>query len=233
MPAATCIGFATLGASLLGLIWPRFLHAMLLRPYRIEQGAGYQTLVTRGFVHADIGHLLFNLFIIYTFGEQLELTMGAPGFVLLYFLGLLVSGLGTCLRHRNDPTYAAVGASGAVLALTFAGAICFPSQDIQIGHSLPVALPAPLFAVGYLLYTLYKARRATPADELPATATGGNPFPPDPAMLESEEYSKVPLDHDAHFFGAFVGLAFALLLHPEKLPEVLRHLHLGGDADPP
>jgi len=162
--------------SLLGFSSPRFIAAAVLRPYRIFRGADYQNIILSGFIHADFVHLLFNMLTFYFFGPQLEREIGTARFLVLYLAGLLVSSIGTCIEHRNEPNYASLGASGAVLAVLFASIVYFPQQHLII-LPIPIPIPAPLFAVGYLAYTWYAARRtaamAAPAANPTATPATG------------------------------------------------------------
>ena len=75
------------------------------------------TIVTSGFVHADLPHLIFNMVTFYFFAFPLERQIGSARFAALYLLGLVVSDLGTYFKHRNDPQYASLGASGAISAV--------------------------------------------------------------------------------------------------------------------
>jgi len=95
-------------------------------------------------VHANVAHLLFNLITFYSFGFPLERAIGSVKFVVLYFSALLVSGIGTCVQHRNDPAYASLGASGAILGVLFAAIVYFPRQSLYI---LPFPVPIPAAAV--------------------------------------------------------------------------------------
>jgi membrane associated rhomboid family serine protease len=226
----------TILVSLLGLVSPRFIDATELRPYRIARGAGFQTLLTSGFVHADLGHLIFNLITLYSFGPSLESEIGTPRFLLLYLSGMLVSSIGTCVKHRDDPRYAALGASGAILAVLFASIVYFPQQEI-IFLLLPVPIPAPLFALGYLAYSYYSARRAARARAFPGTPSaapapvpGENPAAPTPASPAGGLPPGLPelpppsrTNHDAHFFGALTGFAFALIQDPERFRVMLQY----------
>jgi membrane associated rhomboid family serine protease len=90
-------------ASVAGLLAPRLLERTVLRPYLIARGSGFWRLLTSGFVHADVAHLVFNLITFYSFAFTLERVIGTARFVLLYFCGLLVSGIGTCIKHRDEP----------------------------------------------------------------------------------------------------------------------------------
>lgn len=191
MSAAMIILALTVLVSVIGLFSRTVIEKAMLRPYVIAQGRDYSTLLTSGFVHADVPHLLFNLITYWSFAFLLERAMGELRFEVLYFTGLLVSNLGTTIKHRNDPNYASLGASGAILAVLFAAIVYFPHQRL-IFLFFPVPIPAPLFAVLYLVYSYWSSGRA-----------------------------RDRINHDAHIFGALTGLAFALVTAPERFADLL------------
>lgn len=137
------------GIGLMGT--PRIIEMNLLRPYRVARGREYFTVITCGFVHADFGHLLFNSLTLFFFGPGLERLMGTTRFVALYFIGLVVSSLGTVLKQKNNPDYASLGASGAILAVLFAYIVYRPLDKIYLYFA--IGIPAVLFAFGYLAYS--------------------------------------------------------------------------------
>ena len=185
MGTALPILIATVIASLVGLYGsPRFLESCLFRPYWFLRRRQYQTIVTSGIVHADLPHLIFNALTYFFFAFQVERQIGPARFAALYLFGLVVSDLGTWYKHRNDPGYASLGASGAISAVLFASIVYFPSQTLFI-LPFPVPIPAPLFAIGYVAYSWYSARHA-----------------------------RGRINHDAHLGGALAGLAFVLLTDP-------------------
>jgi membrane associated rhomboid family serine protease len=195
-PAATAILVAMLAASLLALYkMPSILDRHLLRPYWLLRRHQYATVITSGFLHADLPHLLFNAFTFWAFGFSLERAIGTPAFVALYAFGLLVSSAGTWLAHRHQPDYASLGASGAILAVLFASIVHTPSQSI-IMFPIPLPIPAPLFAVLYLGYTIYAARQ-------PARGR---------------------INHDAHLSGAVAGIVFVLLTDPAAIGRAWRQV---------
>ena len=183
--------------SVIGLSSPAVLQRAILRPYLVSRGEGYATLISSGFVHADVTHLLLNLITFYSFGFALNRVIGTGPFLALYFGALLISGLGTCIKHRNDPAYASLGASGAILGVLFASIVYFPRQSLFI-IPIPIPIPAPLFAVAYLAYSYYSSRRA-----------GGR------------------INHDAHIFGALAGIGFVLLTDPGRFAVLLRSFSPG------
>jgi membrane associated rhomboid family serine protease len=195
-PAAFAILALMLIASLAALyVWPSMLDRHLLRPYWLLPRRQVATVVTSGFLHADLPHLLFNAFTFWAFGFSLERAIGTPAFVALYAFGLLVSAAGTWLAHRRQPEYASLGASGAILALLFASIVHTPSQSIFI-LPLPVPIPAPLFALLYLAYTVWASRQ---------TGRGR-------------------INHDAHLSGALAGLVFVLATDAAAFGRALRQV---------
>jgi membrane associated rhomboid family serine protease len=191
MSSALIILALTVLISVIGLFSPEVIERTVLRPYAIARGSSYPTLLTSGFVHADVGHLVFNLITYYSFAFGLQRAVGDVRFAILYFCGLLVSNIGTCIKHRNEPNYASLGASGAILAVLFASIVYFPHQRLVI-LPLPIPIPAPLFAIAYLAFSYYSSGRA-----------------------------KDRINHDAHIFGALAGLAFVLVTAPERFRDLL------------
>src|ERR1700689_2365862 len=192
MAAAIILG-ATVIVSLLGLwVAPGIIERNLFRPFWFLPRRQYWTAITSGFVQADLGHLLFNSLTYWFFAFPLERMIGSARFAALYFIGLVASDTGTYFKHRRDPDYASLGASGAILAVLFASIVYFPHQSIMI-MPIPLPIPAPLFAIGYLAYTFYAAR-----------AQRGR------------------INHDAHFDGALAGLAFVALTDPAAWERAAR-----------
>lgn len=192
-PAASLLLAAILLTSLVGLLAaPSLIERNLLRPYWLARNREYSTLVTSAFVHADLAHLLFNCFTFWAFAFPLERRTGTLPLLALFASGLLASAAGTCLRHRRDPHYRSLGASGAILAVLFASILYFPSGSIFI-LPIPIPIPSPLFAVAYLAYSYYASRRGAGR-----------------------------VNHDAHLWGALAGIAFVALSDPGAFEQAFR-----------
>ena len=191
-PATTLLLALILGIGLLSLTkWPGLIDRHLLRPCGIAQRGDWHTLITSGFIHADFAHLVFNSFTLWAFGVGLERHLGTPRYVALYGCGLLASSLATWFIHRRQPGYASLGASGAILAVLFASILVFPRSSIFI-LPIPVPIPAPLFALGYLGFSVFASR---------------------------SRLGRV--NHDAHIAGALTGVAFIALIEPQAIGRAL------------
>jgi membrane associated rhomboid family serine protease len=189
---ALLILIATLAASLAGLfVNPKIVEHSLFRPYYFLRNRQYATAVTSGFVHADLPHLIFNMVTFWFFAFPLEKQIGPLRFLLLYLSALVVSDVGTYLKHRNDPQYASLGASGAISAVLFAAIVYFPWMKLFI-IPIPLPIPAPLFAIAYVGYSWWSARQG-----------------------------RGRINHDAHLGGALYGLLFVLVTDPAAYSRLL------------
>jgi membrane associated rhomboid family serine protease len=179
------------------------LERLVLWPPAITRQHQYDRLLTCGFVHADFGHLLFNMFTFFSFGAYMERLftprVGALGYAAFYAAGIVISALPSFLRHRDDAGYRSLGASGAVSAVLFAYILIRPWSMILV-FAFPV--PAIVFAFVYLGYTIYMDRRQTDR-----------------------------INHSAHLWGAVYGILFTLALDPGlfwRFLEQLAHPRFGG-----
>jgi len=178
----------TIGMSLLGLFKvPRLIDSCLFRPYFLVRERQYSTVILSGFVHADVGHLLFNMVTFYFFAFPLERFIGTAPFLVLYFAGLVLSHGCTWFKQRNNSGYASLGASGAISAVLFAYIVYFPTTTLMI-MPIPVPVPAALFAIGYVGYSYWASNQ-----------------------------SRGRINHDAHLCGALCGLGFVAIRDPAAI----------------
>ncbi len=71
-------------------------------------------IVSGGFLHANILHIGFNMYLLWQLGRQIEKVTGEVKFIAIYFVSLLGGTFGAILL---DPAIPVVGASGAVFGL--------------------------------------------------------------------------------------------------------------------
>ncbi|MGB1311277.1 MAG: rhomboid family intramembrane serine protease [Leucothrix sp.] len=139
---------------------------LIFHPVTINQNKQWYRFLTSGFIHADFWHLAVNMFVLWSFGNVIEkhyypLAMEAPTlkYIALYFGGIIVASIPSYLRHKNDPSYAALGASGGVAAVVFAAIVFAPWQNLYLYGV--IAIPQILAGVAYVAYSWYKDKNAT------------------------------------------------------------------------
>jgi membrane associated rhomboid family serine protease len=113
-------------------------------------------LLTYGFMHAGLLHLIFNCWGIYVFGQDVEEALGRKPFLALYFAGVLIGGL---IQALFGVLFAAffggtvVGASAGAFALAAAFAMLFPERVLLLFFVIPMRAKYLLLLCGGL--TLY------------------------------------------------------------------------------
>mgnify|MGYP003626312155 FL=1 len=146
-----------------------------------------ERMVTSGFLHVDISHLLFNMLTLYFFAGVVINWFGPVQFFIIYAVSLLAGSLLALSFHKNEPYYSAVGASGAVTGILYAAILLQPTMQLGIMF-IPIPVPAYVVGIGYLLYSIYGMKKRL-----------GN------------------IGHTAHFGGAIGGYACTLLFMPSLL----------------
>jgi membrane associated rhomboid family serine protease len=177
------------------------MYGWVLNPYDVVSKNQYYRMLTSGFLHADWGHLIFNMVTLYAFGGVIEYLFGQffgplGGIYLLcfYLAGIIVSDIPTLLKHRRDPGYNSLGASGGVSSIVFASILFSPLQKIYI-FFIPVGIPGFIFGGLYLAYSYYESRQ-----------------------------NRGTVNHDAHFYGALFGIVCMILVYPPVLPNFIEQI---------
>ena len=169
-----------------------FNDLSFFRKYEFHVGsirAGEQIrMLSSGFLHVDMTHLIFNMLTLWFFAPVVINYKGSFSFVLIYFGSLLFGSLLTMAFHKNDYGYRAVGASGAVTGVLYSAILLQP--DMMLGIFFIIPMPAYLFGILYLLYSIYGMR-----------AKNDN------------------IGHTAHFGGAVGGYLITLIKEPTLLVE--------------
>ena len=147
-------------------------------------------MVTSGFLHADGGHLFFNMFTLFMFAPVVIHYFGSASFFLIYMASLVFGSLLTLSMHKNDYAYRAIGASGAVTGIIYSAILLEPNMVLGLFYVIPI--PAYLFGIGYLLYSIYGMK-----------AKNDN------------------IGHTAHFGGAMGGYLLTILKEPAMLVDNL------------
>lgn len=155
----------TVAMSLAAFQRREILNWLIFNPYKVHRQGEWYRFLSSGLIHADWIHLLVNMFVLYSFGPVVEDYYSAafgekamPYFLVLYMGGLVFSILPTYRKRMNQPSYNALGASGAVSAVVFAFILFNPMHKLCLYGVL--CLPGILFGAGYILYSYYMDKRA-------------------------------------------------------------------------
>lgn len=178
---ATCI------VSFIAFSNHNLLEQFIFYPPAVRRGQWYR-FFSCGLIHADWGHLIFNMVALYMFGEIVELkfveVFGMSGrliYLAMYVLALAASVIPTYINNKDNYHYRSLGASGAVSAVIFAGILFHPLIGIGL-FFIPVFIAGFLFGILYLLVSGWLDKKG-----------GGS------------------INHSAHIFGALFGIGFTII----------------------
>ena len=145
-------------------------------------------MISSGFLHVDMPHLLFNMVTLWFFAPLVLAYLGNWTFILIYMGSLIFGNLLTYIFKKNDYNYRAVGASGAVTGVLYSAILLQP--DMMLGLFFIIPIPAYLFGILYLLYSIYG--------------------------MKSQNDN---IGHSAHFGGAVGGYVITLVEQPQLLVD--------------
>ncbi|KAA2223568.1 rhomboid family intramembrane serine protease [Chryseobacterium sediminis] len=169
-----------------------FNNPAITEKYKFSVGAilqrkEYIRLLSSGFLHADIMHLVFNMLTLYFFAPIVIQGFGNIGFVIVYLGAILLGNFLSLYIYQKQPWYSAVGASGGVSGILFASIALIPDLDIYL-FFIPIGIPGYIFGLIYFGYSVYM-------------------------MLNPRAHDNI--GHAAHLGGAFLGLIYAVINAPE------------------
>jgi len=124
--------------------------------YPLDSGAFRPwQLVTYMFLHADFGHIFFNLFALWMFGQAIEYEWGTKRFATYYFVTGIGAGLLQLLVGILDMNSApVVGASGAVYGILLAFGMMYPNNYIMLLIP-PIPIKAKYFVIIFGVLELF------------------------------------------------------------------------------
>jgi len=172
------------------------MDKLIFYPPAVSQRNEWYRFFSCGLIHADIGHLMFNMFALYLFGEGQDMGMGqgksgleydfihifgSSGrllYLVMYLMALAVCLLPTYKKNKDNYYYRSLGASGAVSAVVFASILLKPLGYMGL-FFIPVYLVSFLFGALYLGVSYYLDKRGAGS-----------------------------VNHSAHIWGALFGVVF-------------------------
>lgn len=169
-----------------------FNNPAITEKYKFSVGAilhkkEYIRLLSSGFLHADIMHLIFNMLTLYFFAPIVIQGFGNIGFIIVYLGAILLGNFLSLYIYQKQPWYSAVGASGGVSGILFASIALIPDLKIYL-FFIPIGIPGYIFGLVYFGYSVYM-------------------------MLNPRAHDNI--GHAAHLGGAFLGLIYAVINAPE------------------
>ncbi|MCC2590256.1 rhomboid family intramembrane serine protease [Chryseobacterium sp. MFBS3-17] len=169
-----------------------FNNHTLFEKYKFNVGAirrdkEYIRLLSAGFLHADLMHLLFNMITLYFFGPIVLQAFGVAGFLAVYFGSVILGNVFSLYLYQNQSWYSAIGASGGVSGILFAAIAVYPHLELYL-FFIPIPIKGYIFGVLYFGYSVYM-------------------------MLNPRQGDNI--GHAAHLGGAFFGLVYAVATMPE------------------
>jgi membrane associated rhomboid family serine protease len=114
-------------------------------------------MISSGFLHADWGHLGFNMLTLYFFANTVINSLGVMKFVILYIASLLVGNMLSFFMHKDEYHYSALGASGAVMGVLYSAILLQPNSELRLYFAIPIK--AWLFGLLYLGYSVYGMKK--------------------------------------------------------------------------
>jgi len=123
---------------------------LALFPIRSGYFEVYQ-LLTYMFMHAGWWHLIFNMFVLWMFGTQLENLWGPKRFIIFYLICGIAAGVCELIFTPSAP---AVGASGAIMGVFAAFGYLFPN-NLLIIFPIPIPIKAKWAVIGLMALDLF------------------------------------------------------------------------------
>ncbi|MDH5476556.1 MAG: rhomboid family intramembrane serine protease [Cyclobacteriaceae bacterium] len=173
------------------------MNKWIFNPYTVFHNKEYHRFVTSGFIHGSWMHLIFNMLVLYMFGEQVEYwfmqlygDMGIVLYVVMFLAAVIVSDIPTFLKNKENSYYNALGASGGTSAILFCYILFNPTQSLCLYGIL--CFPGVLWGVLYIIYSVYMGKQ------------------------QSDN-----INHDAHLWGGLFGIGFTILIYPSVVLHFL------------
>lgn len=148
-----CLLIANCIFSYFGLKSELFFDKYKFQIESIRYRQQYYRLLSTGFLHVNLPHLIFNMVTLYAFCGAIE-QLNPWAFLIIYFGSLIGGDLFSLFVHRNHDDYSAAGASGALAGVVFAHILLFPHSELGI-FGIPWFIPAWIYGVLYILISIY------------------------------------------------------------------------------
>lgn len=186
----------------------RAMAKYLFHPYSIYHNGEHYRFLTHAFIHGDYIHLGFNCLALYSFGlvleegyftdpEQFDPRLGRIYYILLFTGGIYAASIAEYIRNRNNPDYSSLGASGAISSIIFCFIMISPLSQISFFFFPMQGWIAGILLLGVSYYLIRRKRTSAYTDNI---------------------------SHESHFWGALFGVAFILVLKPDRWSHFIKQI---------
>lgn len=172
----------------------------IFNPYTVNRNREYHRFLTSGFIHGSWLHLIFNMFVLYMFGKNIEYVfqyifgdLGLVLYVFMYLAAIVVSEIPTYLKNKDNPGYNSLGASGGTAAILFSYILFDPTQSLCLYGLL--CFPGVVWGALYIVYSVYMGKK----------------------QMDN-------INHDAHLWGGLFGIGFTILVYPNVVITFFQQL---------
>lgn len=172
----------------------------IFNPYSVNHNKEYHRFITSGFIHGSWMHLLFNMFVLYMFGDTVEQwftqlygSVGLVMYIVMFLTAVVVSDIPTYFKNKENVYYNALGASGGTSAILFSYILFDPTQSLCLYGIL--CFPGVVWGALYIVYSVYMGKQ-----------------------------QRDNVNHDAHLWGGLFGIAFTILIYPKVILHFIEQL---------
>lgn len=156
-PAAMIIFVVTIGLSLYTMYKDQSLYGkLIMHPYSLVRDNRWFTIISSGFIHGDLFHLMFNMVSFYFFAFSLENIVGTTNFLIIYFGSMIIGDIPSIIKYKDNYEYRSLGASGGISGVIYSFIVFFPMGTI---YAFFIPMPAFVFAILFLAYGWFMSRR--------------------------------------------------------------------------
>lgn len=182
-----------------------FFKKLEFNPYLVASQKEQYRIITHAFIHGDWTHLFFNMFVLFQFGvgveDQYEYLFEEKSkfyFLILYFGGIFAASVPALLKHKDNPYYSSIGASGAVAAVLFSFILLNPLSPLSLIILPGLKIPAVVLGIAYLLIENYLDKKG-----------------------------RDNIAHDAHYWGAIFGFVITIIFDPILFLDFIQQITQG------
>ncbi len=185
-------------------------NKLLFIPYAVKYRKEWYRFFTHGMVHGSWMHLIFNMYVLYMFGQKVEQefiagfgrVLGPFAYLGLYVSAVPIASVYTYFKQQENRYYRSLGASGAVSAVVFSAILMQPFSPmglILVSDITGIWFAAFFFGALYLLYSAYSAKK-----------------------------ENTRIEHNAHYWGAVWGMLFTTIVEPQITIDAVNAILTGN-----